>query len=224
MTAIQYHVRILVFLKPEKQWSSPCEGTSPSELLCSRWWNLIIDMILMSVLHNNFFILLYFTWHSSIVIKSPYLPYLLQKYFFIPSRQYYYDCQCPGFYCIPWRYVCNGIWNCPGGLDEDREGLCSRKSCPGQFKCNNSTICVAIQNTCDKTVDCPMGDDEYLCFQQVPDCPMKCLCSFFSISCSNVTSYIVPQTYSITFIFVTIVESRKLNTLNSPIEARVLRR
>ena len=26
--------------------------------------------------------------------------------------------KCPGFYCLPWRFVCNNKWDCPGGVDE----------------------------------------------------------------------------------------------------------
>ena len=26
--------------------------------------------------------------------------------------------KCPNFYCIPWTYVCDGMWDCPYGYDE----------------------------------------------------------------------------------------------------------
>ena len=41
--------------------------------------------------------------------------------------QYLQDCKefqcntkfkCPNFYCIPWTYVCDGIWDCSYGYDE----------------------------------------------------------------------------------------------------------
>ncbi len=47
-------------------------------------------------------------------------------------RKYF---KCPGFYCIPWRLVCNGLWECPGGIDEES---CERISCPGMFNCRQS--------------------------------------------------------------------------------------
>ena len=25
--------------------------------------------------------------------------------------------KCPNYYCIPWSYVCNGVWDCPQGYD-----------------------------------------------------------------------------------------------------------
>ena len=35
----------------------------------------------------------------------------------------YFECnmkyKCPGYYCIPWGYVCDGKWDCPHGLDEN---------------------------------------------------------------------------------------------------------
>ncbi len=46
--------------------------------------------------------------------------------------------KCSGFYCIPWRLVCNDRWDCPGGTDENN---CKQKACPGMFKCVNSSIC-----------------------------------------------------------------------------------
>ncbi len=68
--------------------------------------------------------------------------------------------KCPRFYCLAWRFVCNGHWECPGGMDEIN---CDRISCPGMFKCKNSTGCVSMNNTCDSQADCILGDDESLC-------------------------------------------------------------
>ena len=31
------------------------------------------------------------------------------------------------------------------------------------LKCNNSAVCLNIQNICDMNQDCPSVDDEYLC-------------------------------------------------------------
>ena len=50
--------------------------------------------------------------------------------------------KCPGSYCIPPRYMCDGKWDCPGGADE-RE--CVRYLCPGQYKCANISSCKLIQ-------------------------------------------------------------------------------
>ena len=50
-----------------------------------------------------------------------------------PTKYY----KCPGYYCIPWRFVCNGEWECPGGQDEI---YCQRNACPGMYRCKNSSI------------------------------------------------------------------------------------
>ena len=94
-----------------------------------------------------------------------------------------FDCsdkffKCPGFYCVPWRYVCDMSWECPGGTDEK---LCKRSveqtSCPGQFSCTNSVICVAISDICNGVPDCPNHNDELFCFPVIPDCVPHCLSS-----------------------------------------------
>ncbi len=97
--------------------------------------------------------------------------------------------KCPGFYCLAWRYVCNGLWECPGGMDEK---ICNRNSCPGMFKCKNSTHCVSMSVTCDFQPDCKFGDDESFCSfsklsHEFPGCPSNCSCLAFSLSCNNIT-------------------------------------
>ncbi len=85
--------------------------------------------------------------------------------------------KCPMSYCIPWRYTCDGIYHCSDGMDEHKN-LCPRTSGPGQLICNTSAMCVGIANLCDNIIDCPLGDDELLCIQQVPYCPINCSCLF----------------------------------------------
>ncbi len=94
--------------------------------------------------------------------------------------------KCPRNYCIPWGKVCNGKWECPGGIEERN---CSRTHCPGQFKCHNAKICVAIQDICDAKDDCPLQDDENFCDYQFPSCPDKCTCLLFMISCDYLVSF-----------------------------------
>lgn len=44
--------------------------------------------------------------------------------------------KCPAFYCIHWSYVCNGKWDCPFGLDEDKTLVCKdHKYCNQLYKC-----------------------------------------------------------------------------------------
>ncbi len=89
------------------------------------------------------------------------------------DNKYY---KCPGYYCIPWKNVCNQVWDCPRGTEEI--GCSERKSCPGQFKCNNSMICVTLHSLCDNETDCLYGDDELFC-KNVPECPESCRCLLF---------------------------------------------
>ena len=42
-------------------------------------------------------------------------PRELDTYVFECPESYY---KCPGNYCIPYRYICDGDWHCPGGEDE----------------------------------------------------------------------------------------------------------
>ena len=93
------------------------------------------------------------------------------------SRSWYF--KCPGYYCIPWRLVCNGLWDCPDGTEE--EFLCNRTSCPGQFKCHNTSICISACSICDDVMDCKLGDDEHFCHPLLPACPENCTCIIFSI-------------------------------------------
>ncbi len=92
--------------------------------------------------------------------------------------------KCPGFYCIPWQYVCNNRIDCPGGLEEKD---CNKQSCllPGQFKCRESAICVSLESVCDDIIDCPFRDDEYFCNMFPEDCPVDCNCQLFNIKCTN---------------------------------------
>ena len=86
------------------------------------------------------------------------------------------------------RHVCNGRWNCPGGQDERN---CLNRTCPGRFKCHNSTICIALESICDGIPDCILHDEDNFC--HLSDCPIHCNCLLNSI-CQN-TSEIIPIYY-----------------------------
>ncbi len=91
-------------------------------------------------------------------------------------------------------------------MDEHRN-LCPRTSCPGQLICNTSAMCVGIGNLCDNIIDCPLGDDELLCLQQVPYCPINCSCLFFSVVCDNWELSQLNVNVKSLFIFVTLLSS-----------------
>ena len=91
--------------------------------------------------------------------------------------------KCPGFYCIPWRYLCDKKIDCPGGLDETQ---CNRSSCPGQFKCMDSDTCISVDSICDNVDDCPSVDDEQFCSPAIPRCPKKCTCLLYALNCQSI--------------------------------------
>ena len=92
--------------------------------------------------------------------------------------------KCHLHYCIPWKYVCNNIWDCPYGDDE--RNCNETHSCKGMFRCHKtSRTCLHKGNVCDSHTDCPFGDDEYNCLLQSFSCPNKCLCLSLAINCQN---------------------------------------
>ena len=110
--------------------------------------------------------------------------------------------KCPGFYCIPWSYVCDGKWDCPKGYDEIKVLECGiNRNCSNMFKCTNSQKCIHVGDVCDSVKDCPAEDDEYMCSLVGSLCPSPCACIGFTIVCYNVsnTNYLlsVPTTNAI---------------------------
>ncbi len=93
--------------------------------------------------------------------------------------------KCPNFYCIPWHYCCDGKWDCPLGIDENK---CKSQSwCAHLLKCWGSQICTHTGNLCDGSVDCPLKDDEQLCALNAKACPLLCQCMLFTLLCYNNT-------------------------------------
>ena len=83
--------------------------------------------------------------------------------------------KCPGFYCIPWNYTCDGIWDCPDGTDESETNLCyNNRLCHGAFKCQRTHLCIHLADTCNGKSDCAFGDDELFCSLSRHMCPIIC--------------------------------------------------
>ncbi len=92
--------------------------------------------------------------------------------------------KCPGYYCLPWRFVCNDQLDCPGGADEAQ---CAHAGCPGMFKCRNSSICISGEDLCDDISDCPLNDDQFFCniSNYLKSCPSNCSCLLYSFFCTG---------------------------------------
>ena len=90
--------------------------------------------------------------------------------------------KCPNSYCIPFRYKCDGKWDCWNGIDECN---CKNIICFKMYKCHHSKVCIHTKNVCDYIDDCPLNDDERLC--NVNKCLAKCSCINLGILCENIT-------------------------------------
>ena len=91
--------------------------------------------------------------------------------------------KCPGYYCIPFTYICDGKWDCPKGYDEYL-GVCyTKRLCVNLFHCKNSQIGIHIDDVCDTKIDCPYLDDEQLCALLTVTCPTICLCHGLAVQC-----------------------------------------
>ncbi len=90
--------------------------------------------------------------------------------------------KCPQFYCIPWGYVCNGVWDCPWAHDETLQ-KCINRNCQGMFKCKESLKCLHLEDICDNYIDCPREDDELMCDLNHRSCLKSCHCLNYAIVC-----------------------------------------
>ena len=99
--------------------------------------------------------------------------HLTNCYNWLCQRSY----KCPLSYCIPQRYVCDGVVDCPKG--EDESSCKDPLSCPGMLKCRQGQ-CVHPSEVCDGIVHCAMADDERAC---LGECPRGCECYGRAISC-----------------------------------------
>ncbi len=88
--------------------------------------------------------------------------------------------KCSSSFCIPWRYIRDGKWDCMNGNDEVDT---IKITCKKKFRCHESHVCLPVANICDNYSDCPASDDEILCELNGHFCPTECICINFAISC-----------------------------------------
>ena len=92
--------------------------------------------------------------------------------------------KCPNSYCIPYRHVCDGVWNCPNGEDEDMN--CTDLQCPGYIHCEGMSVCLHPSELCDGKVHCShtYQDDESICIENYI-CVSQCFCLGTGIFCKE---------------------------------------
>ncbi|XP_070571265.1 uncharacterized protein [Ptychodera flava] len=94
--------------------------------------------------------------------------------------------KCPDSYCIPLYRRCNGIFDCPYGLDEHN---CESYNCSGNYRCHGMKNCIPLTERCDGIKQCLYGDDELLCDDYCPD---FCECHGSAIDCTNQEIGVLP--------------------------------
>ncbi len=94
--------------------------------------------------------------------------------------------KCPLYHCIPWQYVCDGQWDCPGAFDESHQLGCGLdRQCKSMFKCHTTGVCIHMNDVCDGVANCAENDDEFFCLPSDHTCPPSCLCLFLALQCSG---------------------------------------
>uniref|UniRef100_A0A8D0CCI6 Transmembrane protease serine 6 n=1 Tax=Salvator merianae TaxID=96440 RepID=A0A8D0CCI6_SALMN len=71
--------------------------------------------------------------------------------------------------CVP---ACDGIKDCPNGLDE------RNCVCPAKFQCQEDSTCIEFSKVCDKHLDCINGSDEEHCSEAIS-------CGLFTYQCAD---------------------------------------
>ncbi|POI34745.1 hypothetical protein CIB84_001504, partial [Bambusicola thoracicus] len=69
--------------------------------------------------------------------------------------------------CVP---ACDGIKDCPNGLDE------RNCVCPAKFQCQEDSTCIEFSRVCNQQRDCVNGSDEEQCNEAVPCGPFTHRC------------------------------------------------
>ena len=103
----------------------------------------------------------------------------------------FYECpfmfKCRHTYCIHFKYLCDGVHDCPNGEDENYEKCQYGLLCPEMFKCVYGNHCLHPNKLCNGIKDCIddsfLGEDESLCGINI--CPPKCSCFGHAYDCYN---------------------------------------
>ena len=96
--------------------------------------------------------------------------------------------KCPRSYCVQLRKVCDGMYDCYDGEDENN---CDNDICPGYLKCRGVEFCNYPTEVCDGYPHCPHEDDEEVC--DFRGCPTGCGCLGRSVVCRDERFTYIPE-------------------------------
>ena len=65
--------------------------------------------------------------------------------------------------CIPLKWVCDGVHDCPGTIPSHDEKICQGCSENDEFKCIMDGKCIPMAWKCDGEIDCIDHSDETSC-------------------------------------------------------------
>ncbi len=123
--------------------------------------------------------------------------------------------KCPEYFCVPWNHICDGVWDCPAGYDEDK---CSKTARAGFFHCSNSVIHVLLHSVCNGIIDCPQMDDEEKCALHNTKCLSHCICVHFTIICNKIYEiYLTQQRTGLPYTVVTILNMRNPSSASAAV-------
>ena len=108
--------------------------------------------------------------------------------------------KCPRSYCVPLRRVCDGIYDCYNGEDENN---CHNNICRGYLKCREVEFCIHPTEICDGYRHCPHGDDEKFCDVHV--CPSGCICLGRGVVCEHERITYIPELHSQDVIYMSVI-------------------
>lgn len=81
----------------------------------------------------------------------------------IPQKCEPNEFRCDSGICIAKMYVCDGLFDCSRGEDEEN-CLNDRRFCGfGKFRCRSDGLCLPREKYCDKHINCADGSDEEDC-------------------------------------------------------------
>ncbi len=128
---------------------------------------------------------------------------------FCKSHKCFREYKCPNSYCIPYRAICDHLFDCPAGEDEEgcgnwsctgennqplpsqlsfllRKVLCFEvfSSISGLFKCTKEIMCLHNSEVCDGIAHCKGSIEDEMSCSVVKSCPAVCLCAHLYVVCN----------------------------------------